>query len=130
MTDRGIPDAVRHFIADSIDSAEELDLLLLLHRTPDRTWDAESASQVVYSVPQSTRDRLVELARKGLAREAPGTPVSFQYGPQTPELEAAVDELASIYRVRRAEVVSLVLAKGVDPLRSFADAFKLKKRDS
>lgn len=131
VTDRGIPDAVRHFIADSIDSAEELDLLLLLHRTPDRAWDAETASQVVYSVPQSTRDRLVALARKGLAREQPGAAGgAFRYAPATAELTGVVEELASVYRERRAEVVSLVLAKGVDPLRSFADAFKLKKRDS
>lgn len=130
MTDRGIPDEVRRFIAASIDSAEELDLLLLLHRTPERTWDAASASQVVYSVPQSTRDWLVALVRKGLLREEPGSPPTYRFAPASPGLAEAVDELAAIYRVRRAEVVSLVFANGVDPLRSFADAFKLKKRDS
>lgn len=130
MTDRGIPEEVRRFIADSIDSAEELDLLLLLHRTPDRTWDAASASQVVYSVPQSTSDRLITLAGKGLVRAEPGTPTAYRYAPASPELREAVDSLAAVYRARRAEVVSLVFANGVDPLRSFADAFKLKKRDS
>lgn len=130
MTDRGIPEEVRRFIADSIDSAEELDLLLLLHRTPDRTWDPASASQVVYSVPQSTADRLITLVGKGLVQAEPGTPTAYRYAPATPELRETVDALATVYRARRAEVVSLVFANGVDPLRSFADAFKLKKRDS
>jgi hypothetical protein len=129
VTERDLPEDVRRFIAGCIDTAEELDLLLLLHRTPERAWDAESAAQAVYSVPASTGDRLATLAGKGLLAAEPGPPPSFRYTPRTPELAAQVSALAAVYRLHRVAIVNLIYATREDPLRSFADAFRLKKKE-
>lgn len=130
MTDRGIPEEVRRFVSEHIHAAEELDLLLLLHRTPERAWDATAASQAVYSVPASTADRLRALAHKGLlsVEESGGEPL-YRYAPAGEGLARQVAALAEVYRTRRVEIVNLVFSARADPLRSFADAFKLKKKE-
>ena len=45
MAQGGIPPEVQRFIAENIDAAEQLDILLLLYRNPERTFTALEVSQ-------------------------------------------------------------------------------------
>jgi hypothetical protein len=45
----------------------------------------------------------------------------------TPALDAAVAQLAKDYAERRVSVITLIFSKPVDKLRTFADAFRLRK---
>ena len=44
-----------------------------------------------------------------------------------PELDQAVVRLAKDYAERRVTVITLIFSKPVDKLRTFADAFRLRK---
>jgi hypothetical protein len=67
------------------------------------------------------------MAAGGLAAAAEGTPAQFRYAPRTPDLAGAVEELAQAYADRRVSVIGLIFAKPTDKLRSFADAFRIRK---
>lgn len=127
MTDPGVPEGVQRFIADNIDSAEQLELLILLHDNPAQEWDPESASKAIYTVPQSAELRMRELAARGLITQTDEQGPRFRYAPGSTETERQVRELASAYRTRRVAVINLIYARPADPVRSFADAFKLRK---
>jgi hypothetical protein len=123
----GIPDDVKAFIAEYVDSAEQLETLLLLHSRPGELWDAVAVARAIYTVPQSASRRLESLTELGLARSDGGAAPRYRYAPREPELEARVKALAAIYRERRVAVINQIYSAPPGAVRSFADAFKLRK---
>ncbi len=121
-----IPEDVQRFITEHIEAAEQLDALMLLHAHPQRTWSAEEVSQAIFSVPQSTARSLERLTQRGLAA-GEGTPPAYRYAPGNAETDARVAAVAAAYRANRVEVVKLVFTPRADPVRSLADAFRLRK---
>lgn len=123
----GLKDA-QDFISQYIGSAEQLEVLLLLHAHPERTFTALEVSQQVFTVPASALLRLEELTAAGLLASDGGPDPRYRYAPGSPGLAARVDGLAAAYRADRVAVVRLIFATPTDPLRSFANAFRLKQR--
>src|SRR5687768_16699022 len=62
----GIPEDVRRFLLQCIDSVEQLEVLLLLHGAPAQAWNAEAVAQALYSNPDSIARRLAGLHANGL----------------------------------------------------------------
>lgn len=127
MSEAGIPDVVRQFIAEYIDSAELLETLLLVHSQPEREWMPEEVAQSIYTVPASATRRLEQLVAMELVASNNAPLPRYRYAPGSDDLRAQVDALAAAYRQHRVSVVNLIYSRPADPLRSFADAFKLRK---
>jgi hypothetical protein len=123
-----IPANVRELILQHIDSVEQLEVLLLLHDHGDRDWSAEDVSGELRTNTQSTAMRLADLTARGLVAEGATRDV-YRYSPRTHDVNAAVEGLAREYSVRRVSVITLIFAKPLDRIRSFADAFRFR-RDS
>ena len=118
---------VQRFVADNIQSAEQLDILLLLHRSPERVWTAREVSEAVFTVPTSATMRLEELVEAGLLTTKGGADPAYEFSPSSPTLRGQVDALAEAYRDDRVGVIQLVFRKPADPLKSFSDAFRLRR---
>lgn len=130
MTDGHLSAAVRRFVAEHVDSAEQLDILLLLHREPGRTWTALDVSQAIYTVPASATMRLERLVTEGFVASSGGSNPSYSYHPSSEQLRSQVGELADAYARDRVGVIKLIFAKPPDPVESFSEAFRLRgKRD-
>jgi hypothetical protein len=127
MSEREIPDEVRRFIAERIDSAELLEALLLIHSDQQREWSPEDVAGSIYTVPASATRRLEQLVEQGLAASnGTGNP-RYRWSPADAALARQVDALAAAYRSDRVAVINLIYARPADPLRSFADAFRLRR---
>jgi len=120
---------VQRFIAQHIDSAEQLETLLLLHREPDREWTALDVSQAIYTVPASATMRLEGLVAGGFVASTGGSDPRYRFSPRSEALREQVDVLAAAYRADRVAVIKLIFARPPDPLQSFADAFRLRGKD-
>lgn len=118
---------MRRLIADSIDSVEQLEILLLLLQHPERTWGAESVARELRISPLSAGDRLEDLTRDALLARVGGGE-EYRYAPGSAELDEAVRGLATAYTERRVTVINLIFSKPVDKIRTFADAFRLRKK--
>jgi hypothetical protein len=127
MSKSDIPEGVRAFVAQNIESAELLETLLLVHSGPDRDWTPDEVARSIYTVPAGATRRLEQLTGMDLVRSSGTADPSYRYAPGTSALAAQVDALAAAYRAQRVAVINLVYARPPDPLRSFADAFKLRK---
>jgi hypothetical protein len=122
--------AVREFVSEHIDAAEQLDILLLLQREPERTWTALQVSQAIYTVPASATMRLEELVAKGFLASSGSSDPVYTYRPSNDELHSRVSELAAAYAQNRVAVIKLIFSKPPDAVESFSDAFRLRgKRD-
>jgi hypothetical protein len=121
------PEDVRLFIADHINSVAEVEVLLLLKGQPERQWSADEVSKALYTTPEMAATQLAELQGRGLLAAPEGTPPRYQYRPGSEELHRLVSRLEEIYQQRRVSVITQIYSKPVDRVRTFADAFRLRK---
>jgi predicted ArsR family transcriptional regulator len=122
-----LPAAVKALINDCIDSVEQLEILLLLHKGRGRRFSAADVCAELRTNGDSTRERLDELVSRGLAvaGDDDGRRV-YQLVPDR-DRERAVAAVAEAYDARRVSVITFVVTKPVDRIRSFADAFRLRR---
>jgi hypothetical protein len=126
MSRESLPAAVRDFLARHIRSVEELEVLLLVSSDPARWWTPTEVYDSVRSSRQSIGQRLEAFMASGLLTKSGDDPPTFRYTPEE-KLRRAVDETAAAYRTWRVRVIEAIFASEVDPLKSFADAFKFRK---
>ena len=138
MVDDGIPARVKQLITEHVDSVMQLEVLLLLAGQGGqaaRGWTAAELAQQLRVDPAWVDTTLRGLAATGLVTltdsgasgAAAAAAPEFRYAPRNAELAATVNELADAYAHRRVTVIGLIFAKPTDKIRSFADAFRLRK---
>jgi hypothetical protein len=127
MSDSISPD-VRRFVAESIRSVAQLELLLILHRDPAIEWTAESAAREMRFPADWVAEQLVGFHRAGLVGSSCRKQRTYRYGPR-PGLERIVDELAETFSRRPTTVTSLIFSRAAEDVRRFSDAFRLGPDD-
>lgn len=125
LPDPAIPEDVERFLAEHVESAEQLDALVLLCSSPDRGWTADALSQALFSVPQSAAKTLERLRARGFATSDDAPTPTYRYAADGVDAQR-VERVAAAYRANRAAVIRLLFARR-DPVRSLADAFRLRK---
>jgi hypothetical protein len=118
--------AVTQFLAEYIQSLEQLEILLLLRAGPDRLWSPADIYEVVRSSPSSVTKRLESFVALGFLTQESGSAL-FRYAPPDP-LRAALDETAVAYQKWRIRVIEVIFAPEKDAVQNFADAFKVRKK--
>ncbi len=127
MSDQEIPERVRRLIASHIDSVVQVEILLLLRSQPQRWFSGDDVASELRIDRMWARPQLAELCARGMLDCTTDTEPQYRFSPGTHELASDIDELARVYAERRVTVTSLIFAKPLTPLRSFADAFRLRK---
>jgi hypothetical protein len=125
----GIKAEVQAFVREHIDSVEQLEVLLLLHRTAPRRWTAETVSRELRIDATSASRRLADLASRGLLDgEPPESATEFWLSAGGPS-DALLRDLAATYAARRVTLIEFIFAAPVRDVRVFADAFWIRKRE-
>jgi hypothetical protein len=124
----GIPTDVASFVQASFTSVEELELLTLLQARPEAVWTSSALAKELGSTPESISRRLAAFAALGIiAPPSSDDPPNIRYAPATTLLAGLLHGVALTYRQRRIAMVTMIYERPHDPLRSFADAFRLRK---
>ncbi len=128
MADGELSDAIRRFIRDRVHSVEQLEVLLLLAGSAPQEWDAARVSQKLYTQPESAATRLADLHTHGLLTtgSAPGL---YRYAAPTPAMDEVVRGLGVAYKERKDAVIREIFSRPLDNLRTFADAFRIRRED-
>jgi hypothetical protein len=122
-----LPGDVERFIADHFDSIERLEILLLLRNRRPRDFAPAEVTAELRLGPASAPGQLAELARRGFVVAA-GEPPRYRYAPDGSEKERLMNDLDRCYAERRVTVITQIFSPRGDPVRSFADAFKLRRK--
>ena len=130
MSTGGIPDDVARFITDYIDSVEQLEVLLLLRASGSKEWTAESIARELRINPESVATRLATMHAQGLLALVDEEGGVYRYEPASSNTDRVVRGLADTYSQRRVSVITLIFSKPSDSIRTFADAFRIRKKDS
>jgi hypothetical protein len=124
-----IPGPAREFLHQCIDSVEQLEVLLLLQRTPDKSWTADSVADALGMARHAAAAALEGLGSRNLLDVRIAEGVFYQFRPGTPDLDAAARSVAQSYREHRALVLAIVAGRPSTTIRDFADAFRLRDDD-
>lgn len=119
--------SLTEFLQKRVSSAEQIDVLLLLRQGRERSWTASDVAAALGTASESAGMRLFLLASSGLITFEPTATPQYRFAPLGDADEAALDDLAGIWILSREMVVAIVEKRPSDPVRSFADAFKLRK---
>lgn len=123
MAEEIIPEGVRDFILQYINSITQLEALLLLRANPDERWTLASTTKRLYASERDVEFVLSRLTTDGLLRNEAGI---YRYDPSSLETRALIDQLAQIYARHLIPVTNLIHAKE-RRIREFADAFKFRR---
>lgn len=127
VSPEGIPTPLRDFLHGQIRSIEQLEILLLLHSEPSKTWTVAEIFHNIQSSPASVQSRLTELKNAGLVECVDAD--CFRYSPSTSQTRDIVDLLAENYRNRRVRVIEALYKRRADAIQLFAEAFQFKRKE-
>ena len=128
MTDPDFPEELRSFIQETIPSVDAAELLLLFALHPDQHSRVDAVIESMRPTALSeaaARGYLQHFQARGLIAQSENE--SFRYAPVTLELDAMVRALTRVYNERPVTLVRLIYSSKDEKIRSFADAFRLKK---
>ncbi|MFZ5897042.1 MAG: hypothetical protein ACOY0T_38645 [Myxococcota bacterium] len=131
MTQADLSEELRRFLMVYVHSFEDLEVLLLAHRSGGKALVAEQVAEAVRLDPELASEALGKLAELGLLSVASNAPLAYEYSPQ-PALAERVEELAKAYVEQRFSVIAAVGSNAIVRLRTsaiktFAESFLLRK---
>lgn len=119
-----IPSDVLLFIRRYIHRLETLEVLALLQGTPGKAWSAREVSDELRSAPHGAATALATLVGHGLVARNEDR---FSFRPASLELEQQTLRVLACYKEKRTGVIAAIFAGPSSAIRSFAEAFNIKK---
>ncbi len=121
-----LPEDVRRFVVERIDTVPHLEALLLLWENRTKSWTEHEVAARVYVVLDVARRILRDLECQHLVMPAP-LPGAYVYDPRWDESGEAMERVATTYRRHLVPIATLIHSKASPGIREFARAFRLKK---
>jgi hypothetical protein len=115
-----IPEEVKQFVFEYIDSVELLEVLLFLRSHSDREWSSNQISKELRSSSASVIHRLHFLKSLNLIEER--SPDVFTYA--THNFETLITSLAESYKIRPHAIQQIIFSP-MKKAKQFANAFML-----
>lgn len=116
---------MQQVIARYVHSVEQLEILCLFVEEPERTWSEAEVFRRIQSSRESVSRHLGFFATDLFL--AGDSSAGYHFSPRTPELTRQAAELVKTYREKRVAIVEAIYKAPLDPIRDFADAFKIRK---
>jgi hypothetical protein len=127
VSESGFSTELERFIAEEIQSLEQVEILLLLSGNPHKWWSSKGVYDVVKSNPGSVDARLQELTARGILTRETQPEVRYQFSPTDGRIWNVVNELREAYKERPVKVVQAIYSKPPDAVQEFARAFRVRK---
>lgn len=128
MEDAQFSDEFCRFLQTTVPSVDAAELLLHLQRDSERWWSVAELAAAPGPTPLADADvaRYLEAFQaRGLIAQAPDKRIQFH--PAGEELAGYVATLAQAYSERPVTLIRVIYALRDSKIRSFADAFKLRR---
>jgi hypothetical protein len=125
------PEDVRLFLEGNIDCLEQLETLRILGSDPAREWSVADMAREAQTDAELMVNHLAALQARGLLTSERREGIIYcRYGARTAELERSLSRLLELYRQRPVTMIRMVYEKASNALRTFAEAFRLRKKEN
>ena len=119
-----ISDNVRELIRRRVTSMDHVEVLMRLYESDGQPLTLRQVERAARLGPQTVARCATDLVNGGLAAHDPASS-TYRYT-ATQADRATVDELSALYHQRPVTLVKLVYAQPPNPVKSFADAFRIR----
>jgi predicted transcriptional regulator len=123
MSERDIPNTVKDFVFRSIDSAEQLEILLLLFSDKQRAVSVKELSDLLRSSPGSIEKRMKTLVEQELVMTTGDGSARYRFNFENHNAVEVIDQLVEVYKTHRYGILEIIFSP-LKKSRDFADAFK------
>ena len=121
---------VKQFIRETINSVEQLEVLLFVVSNPEREWSAAEVSSRIRAPEESVAAKLAGLQQVGLVAVRQADIALYRYLPGSSALAQEVaDSLKQAYEEGRESLIQLIYSRPMDNIRYFADAFRIRRKE-
>lgn len=127
MNRDSIPNDVKQFILERIESVAYLEALLLLRSKPEALWSSGAVANRLYIDQKQTAELLARLDADGFVTLAGEDGPVYRYQPATAHLQQMMDSLAEFYGKHLVPITNLIHSKPKNRVQEFADAFRLRR---
>lgn len=124
---KDISDEIKQFVNQYISSVASLELLLLMRKHPGKRWTMESLCLELRSNSFHIEYLLNELSTAELIQQEKLNSYSTFFYSGHSKWEAVISSLEQTYMQKRLSVINLIYMHPVDKIRTFANAFKIRK---
>lgn len=125
MSDDQIPNPIRAFIARYIRTVGHLEILLFVSEGAERAWTVDELSRHMRTNNSLVQQQLRDL--QGLVTLSTSNPATYQFSATDPKIKENIEFIRELYRSRQQAMIHAIYDRPLDTIRSFADAFKIKK---
>jgi hypothetical protein len=131
MNAEGLPTEVEQLIEQALPTMVHVELLLLLHRTAPSCWSVAGAAGELRTSAPLIDAAFVDLETARLAARAAGrSPSEWCLDPSDDGRLTATTKLREAYERRPVTLVKALYRRPASPVQAFADAFRLRPKDS
>lgn len=127
MNSPQIPSSVLQFIAERIDTVPQLEALLLLWESSQRSWTEDEVAGRIYVSREVAAQTLQALQRQNLVSAEVAQSPQYRYNPQWDPTGQVMPEVAAAYRRHLVQLATFIHSRASTAVREFARAFDLKK---
>ncbi len=121
----GVPEDIRQFLREYVNSIEQLEILLRLFEIAPHAETSAEMAKALYSSVESISSRLETFANKGLVNRH--VPEPWHYSLASKE-SRRIGELVRLYRERRVSIINEIFSNPIASVQTFADAFIIGKK--
>ena len=115
------------FVTEQIDSVLELEVLLLLAQSAPQQWSAADLAATLKIDPAWAAEQLARFTSRGILACNNTAPPQCRYAPANPKLDETIRAVADAYATHRVRIIGLIFSKPTSNLKTFADAFRIRK---
>lgn len=125
MSESALPPEILNFISRYIFTVGHLETLIFFLQNREQSFTADEIAREMRTNPTMAGRQLMDLA--GALDITEGEPLRFKFKTTDTEQVILVVRLSESFKHRRQGVISAIYNPQIDTIRSFADAFKIKK---
>jgi hypothetical protein len=126
--DVDLPADLRAFLYSCIDSIEQAQIVVRLQAS-EGAWTARTIARDLALSDAVARRHLEVLVARGLLQTAIGEEIFYRYAPRSAALRRYTELLVEWWGQARTEVMRYIATTPRGPMKTFADAFKLRDED-
>jgi hypothetical protein len=127
LSKSGISDEIRKFIIENISSVGQLEVLFLLYKKQERAWNIQEVGEELRSSETAAAEQLRGLHERELIIMKCDGKKKFVSYLASAKNDAILKLLLKCYDDYRVSIITLIYEKPVEAIRSFANAFRIKK---
>jgi biotin operon repressor len=112
------------FVKSALTRMSDLELLLLLRSTREKSWSTEDLVRELRASSQLVAMSLAQLQACGMAQET--SPGSYRFAPTNATLEQLAESLETLHREKPFLIMRTIIDSSDQKLKNFSDAFRFK----